>query len=183
MECLVCGERQEGAVSHYSTTPTLQYPFRLELGVAEQGCRVIICLRQKCGCSSVVEHLLAKEDVASSSLVTRSSPESVRGCHAGALAEAGVFYFHLRSKDYGLAGQPVKGFFCVYILVSEIDDEIYYSGHHHTTWQLTRLSWNGRRDEAGAWVYANRLWDCRGKRCASCVRHLSCIPKGGAKIR
>jgi hypothetical protein len=27
----------------------------------------------KCGCSSVVEHLLAKEDVASSSLVTRSS--------------------------------------------------------------------------------------------------------------
>src|SRR5438045_3871597 len=27
---------------------------------------------QKCGCSSVVEHLLAKEDVASSSLVTRS---------------------------------------------------------------------------------------------------------------
>ena len=26
-----------------------------------------------CGCSSVVEHLLAKEDVASSSLVTRSS--------------------------------------------------------------------------------------------------------------
>ena len=29
--------------------------------------------RQNCGCSSVVEHLLAKEDVASSSLVTRSS--------------------------------------------------------------------------------------------------------------
>ena len=28
----------------------------------------------KCGCSSVVEHLLAKEDVASSSLVTRSPP-------------------------------------------------------------------------------------------------------------
>src|SRR6266513_6081715 len=27
---------------------------------------------EKCGCSSVVEHLLAKEDVASSSLVTRS---------------------------------------------------------------------------------------------------------------
>ncbi len=36
----------------------------------------IIALRQSrriCGCSSVVEHLLAKEDVASSSLVTRSS--------------------------------------------------------------------------------------------------------------
>ena len=29
--------------------------------------------RQRRGCSSVVEHLLAKEDVASSSLVTRSS--------------------------------------------------------------------------------------------------------------
>jgi hypothetical protein len=32
-----------------------------------------------CGCSSVVEHLLAKEDVASSSLVTRSLSAS-RGC-------------------------------------------------------------------------------------------------------
>jgi ribosomal protein L11 methyltransferase len=31
------------------------------------------CFSQNCGCSSVVEHLLAKEDVASSSLVTRSS--------------------------------------------------------------------------------------------------------------
>ena len=31
------------------------------------------CFPQNCGCSSVVEHLLAKEDVASSSLVTRSS--------------------------------------------------------------------------------------------------------------
>ena len=29
--------------------------------------------KARCGCSSVVEHLLAKEDVASSSLVTRSS--------------------------------------------------------------------------------------------------------------
>src|SRR5437763_12852465 len=34
----------------------------------------IIPTRAKCGCSSVVEHLLAKEDVASSSLVTRSLP-------------------------------------------------------------------------------------------------------------
>ena len=34
------------------------------------------CFPQNCGCSSVVEHLLAKEDVASSSLVTRSSPEA-----------------------------------------------------------------------------------------------------------
>ena len=31
------------------------------------------CFSQNCGCSSVVEHLLAKEDVASSTLVTRSS--------------------------------------------------------------------------------------------------------------
>src|SRR5437016_5473136 len=35
-------------------------------------------LPAKCGCSSVVEHLLAKEDVASSSLVTRSSPRLER---------------------------------------------------------------------------------------------------------
>ena len=34
----------------------------------------IIPSRLGCGCSSVVEHLLAKEDVASSSLVTRSKP-------------------------------------------------------------------------------------------------------------
>jgi hypothetical protein len=33
---------------------------------------------ENCGCSSVVEHLLAKEDVASSSLVTRSSPRLER---------------------------------------------------------------------------------------------------------
>ena len=47
------------------------------------------------GCSSVVEHLLAKEDVASSSLVTRSSPESFRGWSAVGLAKAGVvFNFH-----------------------------------------------------------------------------------------
>lgn len=39
----------------------------------------IIPLRQiGCGCSSVVEHLLAKEDVASSSLVTRSSLDALR---------------------------------------------------------------------------------------------------------
>src|SRR5438105_4908877 len=35
----------------------------------------------KCGCSSVVEHLLAKEDVASSSLVTRSSLRLVRSAN------------------------------------------------------------------------------------------------------
>jgi hypothetical protein len=39
----------------------------------------IICLPQNCGCSSVVERLVANEKVASSTLVTRSSPESFRG--------------------------------------------------------------------------------------------------------
>src|SRR6266480_4807222 len=35
--------------------------------------------RQNCGCSSVVERLVANEKVASSTLVTRSNPESFRG--------------------------------------------------------------------------------------------------------
>jgi hypothetical protein len=43
-----------------------------ELGVARRPWRGIILSAHR-GCSSVVEHLLAKEDVASSSLVTRSS--------------------------------------------------------------------------------------------------------------
>ncbi len=49
---------------------------RWQFGLARQGTMEIIGLRRipaGCGCSSVVEHLLAKEDVASSSLVTRSS--------------------------------------------------------------------------------------------------------------
>jgi putative endonuclease len=33
-----------------------------------------------------------------------------------------------RSKDYGLAGQPVKDFFYVYILVSRADGLIHYTG-------------------------------------------------------
>jgi hypothetical protein len=41
--------------------------------VARRAAPEIISSSQNCGCSSVVEHLLAKEDVASSSLVTRSS--------------------------------------------------------------------------------------------------------------
>src|SRR5256885_1578350 len=40
--------------------------------LAQRGAVDIISTRFRCGCSSVVEHLLAKEDVASSSLVTRS---------------------------------------------------------------------------------------------------------------
>ena len=39
----------------------------------------------KRGCSSVVEHLLAKEDVASSSLVTRSTLTQTEGGSLGAL--------------------------------------------------------------------------------------------------
>ena len=51
-----------------STISTL----RRQLKVAPRGRLDIIVSPQNCGCSSVVEHLLAKEDVASSSLVTRS---------------------------------------------------------------------------------------------------------------
>jgi hypothetical protein len=45
---------------------------RRQLDVASRRQVDIITSLQNCGCSSVVEHLLAKEDVASSSLVTRS---------------------------------------------------------------------------------------------------------------
>ena len=46
---------------------------RGQFKVARRGALDIIASPENCGCSSVVEHLLAKEDVASSSLVTRSS--------------------------------------------------------------------------------------------------------------
>jgi len=36
--------------------------------------------------------------------------------------------FHRRSKDYGLAGQPMEKFFYVYILVSEANETIRYTG-------------------------------------------------------
>ena len=52
---LMCCVPERGG--HYSSRSSLRLKLRLEA---------------KCGCSSVVEHLLAKEDVASSSLVTRS---------------------------------------------------------------------------------------------------------------
>ena len=67
------------------STLGLDSKFRGFLGQAEQlkGCATLAaghyCFPQNCGCSSVVEHLLAKEDVASSTLVTRSNPESFRG--------------------------------------------------------------------------------------------------------
>jgi hypothetical protein len=70
---------EEFTLLHHSATPLLH-----QLKVAQASRRAIIFIRsslrfeatagrQRCGCSSVVEHLLAKEDVASSSLVTRSS--------------------------------------------------------------------------------------------------------------
>ncbi len=63
---------------------------------------------EKRGCSSVVEHLLAKEDVASSSLVTRSSLrlERERKAEAGAvrrsLGEGG------RASLQATAGRPAS---------------------------------------------------------------------------
>src|SRR5438552_1938705 len=75
-----------------------------------------------CGCSSVVEHLLAKEDVASSSLVTRSSLRLVRSAK-GRLERA------RRSHGEGgppariqaTAGRPARDFtvYYVYILQSK----------------------------------------------------------------
>jgi len=41
------------------------------------------------------------------------------------------FHFDLfskRSKDYGLAGQQMNAFFYVYILVSEANDPVHYTG-------------------------------------------------------
>ncbi len=60
-------------------------PGQLSLAWAEA---VDIIPTLKCGCSSVVEHLLAKEDVASSSLVTRSTLVS-EGKQLGAAAAVG----------------------------------------------------------------------------------------------
>ncbi len=33
-----------------------------------------------------------------------------------------------RAKDYGLAGRQMKNFYYVYILVSQVDDTIHYTG-------------------------------------------------------
>ncbi len=49
----------------------------------------IIPTRVKCGCSSVVEHLLAKEDVASSNLVTRSIRQAAADGPEGTLNRLG----------------------------------------------------------------------------------------------
>jgi hypothetical protein len=54
------------------------------------------------------------------------------GCHAigrrGDRRRAVFSIFFLRPKDYGLASQQMHRFFYVYILVSESDESIHYSG-------------------------------------------------------
>src|SRR5882757_7202148 len=71
---------------------------RQQLKVAPRGRLDIICLplqpslkvaagRQNCGCSSVVERLVANEKVASSTLVTRSSPDKTKLRLAGRPSE------------------------------------------------------------------------------------------------
>ena len=83
-----------------------------------------LCPSENCGCSSVVEHLLAKEDVASSSLVTRSSPESFRGWSecAVALAEAD----RPNSRSYGWQASLLM--YYVYLLKSESHPKQAYVG-------------------------------------------------------
>src|ERR1041385_5034481 len=68
---------EAGVTSAYNGTRSYRDFEPLAVQLAIKGCAAravghYFC-PQKCGCSSVVEHLLAKEDVASSSLVTRSS--------------------------------------------------------------------------------------------------------------
>jgi predicted GIY-YIG superfamily endonuclease len=59
-----------------------------------------------------------------------------------------------RAKDYGLAGQPVKGFFYVYVLVSEADETAHYTG---VTQDIAgRLREHNRR--ACAHTSKNRPW-------------------------
>src|SRR6266568_9075209 len=66
----------EGPTSVSSQTLILRHGTEpvppIELVVAQRSGCAIISTPSRRGCSSVVEHLLAKEDVASSSLVTRS---------------------------------------------------------------------------------------------------------------
>jgi hypothetical protein len=72
MECWNIGWKF--TLLHASSTPLLEQLKRLRSGVAAP----LFLPAQRRGCSSVVEHLLAKEDVASSSLVTRSSLQKFR---------------------------------------------------------------------------------------------------------
>jgi putative endonuclease len=100
-----------------------------QLKVAPRGRLDIICVPFKnCGCSSVVEHLLAKEDVASSSLVTRSSLrlersakrrlERVRHSFSGGGPP--------KTAKLRLAGQPSMNY--VYLLKSQSHPEQVYLG-------------------------------------------------------
>lgn len=61
------------ALLRYCATPLLQ-----NLGLRNRGSAPLFHAFFARGCSSVVEHLLAKEDVASSSLVTRSPSRGER---------------------------------------------------------------------------------------------------------
>ena len=79
----------------------------------------IIPTRVKCGCSSVVEHLLAKEDVASSNLVTRSirhgglSPLWNRegaARHEDVRGERGVLGAHLVQHRVNVTNRLAEGF-------------------------------------------------------------------------
>jgi hypothetical protein len=86
------------------------------------------CFPQNCGCSSVVEHLLAKEDVASSSLVTRSSLRLKRSAKrrlercAVALAKAD------RPKPPSYGWQASLSRHYVYLLKSEYSPKQPYVG-------------------------------------------------------
>ncbi len=59
-----------------------------------------------------------------------------------------------RSKDYGLAGQPMNQFFYVYILVTKADPSIHYTGT--TTDLKERLSMHNRGKCKNTAVY--RPW-------------------------
>ena len=95
------------------------------LSLAPIGSLDIIALpKSKCGCSSVVEHLLAKEDVASSSLVTRSSLRSSRA-KAGASAPKP---WRRRAAPQATAGRPDSPMYYVYLLQSQSRSDQQYVG-------------------------------------------------------
>ena len=94
----------------------------------------IIPSRLGCGCSSVVEHLLAKEDVASSSLVTRSSLRLERSGkrrlerHAVAKRRRAPLYRLGAPRLQQAYALLLLMMFYVYILVSEADPSKHYTG-------------------------------------------------------
>ena len=95
------------------------------ISLAPIGSLDIIALpKSKRGCSSVVEHLLAKEDVASSSLVTRSSLRSSRA-KAGASAPKP---WRRRAAPQATAGRPDSPMYYVYLLQSQSRSDQQYVG-------------------------------------------------------